>query len=32
MERWHLNDVYFYKLGERLGIDTLARYARPLVW
>ena len=21
-------DVYFYKLGERLGIDTLARYAR----
>ncbi|MBU0553762.1 penicillin-binding protein 2 [Myxococcota bacterium] len=21
-------DVYFYKLGEQLGIDTLARYAR----
>lgn len=21
-------DVYFYKLGERLGIDTLARYAK----
>lgn len=21
-------DVYFYKLGERLGIDTLARYAQ----
>lgn len=23
-------DVYFYKLGERLGIDTLASYARLL--
>lgn len=23
-------DVYFYQLGQRLGVDTLARYARKL--